>query len=84
MPLLHNLSDMKGVIMLLATSFSMPSYAQRWSHSLKNSHLILAADEWMHYFGFVTERDVTEDPYKGVMTHGYHAKVVDHFRVIEI
>ena len=67
MPLLQNISDMKGVTILLAISFCMQSYAQRWSLSLRNRYLILAADEWMPYFGFVTEREVTEDPYNGVV-----------------
>ena len=82
--LLPGLSDMKGVPgvpILLAISFCMLSDAKRWSHSLRNRHLTLAAEEWMPYFGFATEPDTTEEPYKGIMVNVLR---LDHYGMIDI
>ena len=63
---------MKSLITLLAAVlFCKQSYAQVRNHSLRNRHLILAAEEWMPYFGFTTDPDDAVEPhkqaYKGIM-----------------
>ena len=81
MPLLQNISDMKGVTILLAISFCMKSDAKGWNHSLRNRHLKLTAEEWMPYFGFATEPHTSKEPYKGIMVNVIR---LDHDGVIEM
>ena len=63
-------SKMKSVIALLAILLRKNSYAKLNSQSLRNRHLILAAEEWKPYFGFITDPSfLTEpnEPYNGIM-----------------
>ena len=63
-------SVMKSVIALLTILFGKDGYAQLNSQSLRNRHLILAAEEWRPYFGFITDPSfltVPNEPYNGIM-----------------
>lgn len=63
-------SEMKSVIALLTIIFCKDSCAQLNSQSLRNRHLILAAEEWRPYFGFITDPSfltVPNEPYNGIM-----------------
>ena len=63
-------SEMKSVVALLTILFCKDSYAQLNSQSLRNRHLILAAEEWRPYFGFITDPSfltVPNEPYNGIM-----------------
>ena len=63
-------SEMKSVFALMAILFCKNSYAQLNSQSLRNRHLILAAEEWRPYFGFITDPSFLtgpNEPYNGIM-----------------